>query len=194
MLHLPCSLHSKRHHEDAHPAETHWERRQVPLPPLWHSYRPQEWLGYVYLNARLLLLLLTALHLYPVPFWFIVFAIFQDAHPPVSLFLARGSSAQATLVYRDGQEVSLLWRPLPRALRPNPAPEVPQEREALQVWHVWLLLSTGAAHGDAPPHTHRREALRLQPVWEDFQAEAAAGHALQALPRPQLCSHHLRLP
>ena len=68
-----------------------------------------------------------------VPFAFRSFTMFQDAHPPVCLFLARRSSAQATLVYRDGQEVSLLRRPLPRALRPHPAPEVPQEREALQV-------------------------------------------------------------
>lgn len=56
-----------------------------------------------------------------------------------------------------------------------------------------LLSNLGTPHDNAQAYTHWGEAIWVQPVWENIPAEAASGHALQALPWSQLCPHCLRL-
>lgn len=53
--------------------------------------------------------------------------------------------------------------------------------------------TTGTPHDNAQAYTHGGEAVCLQPVWENLQAEAATGHALQALPWSLLYPHSLCL-
>lgn len=61
----------------------------------------------------------------------------------IFVFWYRCSPAEATFIYRDGKEVSLLWCRVSWAVCSYPTPEDPQEWEAFQVWPVWLLLQTG---------------------------------------------------
>lgn len=69
----------------------------------------------------------------------------MESHGDESLwfFAPRCSFAKAAFLHWTGQEVSLLRRCVPRALCPHPASKVSQEREALQVWPVWLCVQAG---------------------------------------------------
>lgn len=144
MLYLPCPFYSEWHHEDAHSAETYRECGQVSLSTLWYCHRSQKWPWWVASRpcfmgqSSRIQLLDWSLKPHCQQKW--------EASPAYLSFTAsyRSSPAKATFIYRDGEEMPLLWRRLSWALCSHSAPEDPQEREAFQVWPVRLLLQTGA--------------------------------------------------
>lgn len=77
------------------------------------------------------------------------------------LFCCRRPLAETAFVHRDGKEVPLLRRRVPRAIRAHPAPEDPQEREAFQVRSVRLLLQTSAYQTKAARVSVSASAVKL---------------------------------